>query len=239
VYYSIKKYFGLLALLSATTITLFDCGGGSSSAPTLNLFAAWKTYTTEGYFLTGVISGYCQGTRAQTLKPVGLGQNVTTPPVSAFIQDVSEIDVLGPNQSTLCTSLYGNPAFRVYYDPVAFTPMTDGLEPKHYVYSNQVAHPTSVTAGSKGTFLTSLNYAGTANPVSKGVVSWEVKADTATTLLWITTNTATTLDDRLLFKSITTYRLNANNTITDLRKNIQLSNLATGGNGDQNIYETY
>jgi len=31
VFYSFKKYFGLLALLSVTTITLFACGGGSSA----------------------------------------------------------------------------------------------------------------------------------------------------------------------------------------------------------------
>jgi hypothetical protein len=47
------------------------------------------------------------------------------------------------------------------------------------------------------------------------------------------------MTDQLLFKSITTYRINSNNTLTDLRKNIQPTNLATGELGDQNIYETY
>ena len=106
-----------------------------------------------------------------------------------------------------------------------------------YVYENQVALPTSVTAGSKGTYYTSKKY-NSGNLVFNTVNTWEVKADTSTTLLYITTNTATTPGGQLLYNSITTYRLNANNTLTDLRKNIQASNLVTGS-GDQNIYETY
>jgi hypothetical protein len=240
-FHTLKKYFGLATLLSVTTITLFACGGGSSSSPTLNLFAAYKTFAEEGYFLPGVISGYCQGTRAQTFQPGvpdGVNPNSNEP---AFIQNVSETDVLAPNQSQLCRTFYSNPAFTVYFDPDAFTPQSD-LIGSGYVYANQVALPTSVTAGSKGTYYTSEKFDTTGpNPVlvTKTVNTWEVKADTATTLLYITTNTATTPSDQLLYKSITTYRLNANNTLTDLRKNIQLSNIASGGNGDQNIYETY
>jgi hypothetical protein len=239
---TLKKYFGLATLLSVTTITLFACGGGSSSSPTLNLFAAYKTFAEEGYFLPGVISGYCQGTRAQTFQPGVLGVNPNTPPVPAFIQSVSETDVLAPNQPQLCQTFYSNPAFTVYFDPDAFTPQSD-LSGSGYVYANQVTLPTSVTAGSKGTYYTSQKFNTTDpnNPVLvfNTVNTWEVKADTATTLLYITTNTATTPSDQLLYKSITTYRINANNTLTDLRKNIQASNIATGGNGDQNIYETY
>ncbi len=118
--------------------------------------------------------------------------------------------------------------------------MAAGPPPKGYVYENQVAYPASVTAGSKCTFFTFLNYgANSATPVSKGINAWEVTADTPTTLLFTTINAATTMTDQLLFKSITTYRINSNNTLTDLRKNIQPTNLATGGLGDQNIYETY
>jgi hypothetical protein len=242
---TIKKYFGLAAILSGSTITLFACGGGSSSAPTLNLFVAYKAFATEGYFLPGVISGYCEGTRAQTFQPGALGVNPNDS-APAFIQNVSEIDVLAPAQSpaqqAFCGGFYSNPAFSIYFDPVAFTPQSD-LSGSGYVYSNQVAFPTSVTAGSKGTYYTSQKFNTTVpnNPVLtlNTVNTWEVKADTATTLLYITTNTGTTPTGQLLFKSITTYRLNANNTLTDLRKNIQISNLSTGGNGDQNIYETY
>ena len=63
--------------------------------------------------------------------------------------------------------------------------------PKGYVYENQVAYPASVTAGSKGTFFTFLNYgANSATPVSKGINTWEVTADTPTTLLFTMINTA-------------------------------------------------
>ena len=246
--FNIKKYFGIAVLTSVTAISLSACGGGSSdgdsnSSPTLNLFAAYKEFATKGYFLTGVISGYCQGTRAQTFEPGVLGEKSGDPPVPALIQEVSEIDVLGPSPTQLCTSFYGNPSFTVYYDPDTITPISD-LSGTGYVYENQVALPISVTAGSKGTYYTSKkyvydsvndNYTLAFNTVN----TWEVEADTPTTLLYITTNTATTLTDQLLYKSITTYRLNSDNTLTDLRKNIQPSNLVTQGQGDQNIYETY
>ena len=237
---TIKKHVGLAALLSYTTIALFACGGGASTPPTLNLFAAYKTFAEEGYFLTGVISGYCQGTRAQTFRRGVPGYTSSNPPVPALIQSVSEIDVLATGSSAFCQSFYRNPSFDVYFDPNTFTPMNDGSG-LGYVYENQVALPTSVTAGSNGTFFTSKYYKnvnGERVLEFTTVNTWEVKADTATTLLYIVTNTATTLTNQLFYKSITTYRLNANNTLTDLTKNNQAPNLVTG-TGDQNIYETY
>ena len=81
----------------ALPLIVIACGGGSSSSPTLNLFAAYKTFAEEGYFLTGVISGYCQGTRAQTFKPGVPGENPNIPVAPALIQEVSEIDALGPS----------------------------------------------------------------------------------------------------------------------------------------------
>ena len=226
----------------ALPLIVIACGGGSSSSPTLNLFAAYKTFAEEGYFLTGVISGYCQGTRAHTFKPgIKDGDYPYDTNKKALIQEVSEIDALGPSQPILCNSFYSNPSFTVYYDPATITPMSD-LSGTGYEYTNQVALPTSVTAGSKGTYYTSKKFTTGDNPVLvfNTVNTWEVKADTPTTLLYITTNTATTPapGGQLLYKSITTYRLNANNTLTDLKKNIQASNLVTGS-GDQNIYETY
>ena len=186
-----------------------------------------------------MISGYCQGTRAQTFQRGSLGVNPNDN-AAALIQSVSETDVLGSSPAALCQSFYGNPAFTVYYDPVTFTPQSDLLG-TGYVYENQVALPTSVTAGSKGTFYTSKKYYSNNVLAYNTVNTWEVEADTPTTLLYITTNTSTAPapGGQLLYKSITTYRLNANNTLTNLRKNIQASNIATGGNGDQNIYETY
>jgi hypothetical protein len=57
--------------------------------------------------------------------------------------------------------------------------------------------------------------------------------------LFITNNKAyTSVGNLLLFSQTTWYRLNANNTLTPLRKNIQPTALLTG-NGDQNIDEVY
>lgn len=87
---------------------------------------------------------------------------------------------------------------------------------------------------------TYLNYDGEPIPLTSGAITWAVTADTATTLLWTTTDTAKVYGTELLiYKSITTYRINANSTLTDLYKNIQATTIATQGQGDQNIYEVY
>jgi hypothetical protein len=58
--------------------------------------------------------------------------------------------------------------------------------------------------------------------------------------LWITTDSAKVYGTELLiYNSITTYRINANNTLTPLKKEVQATTIATKGAGDQTIYETY
>ena len=133
----------------------------------------------------------------------------------------------------------GGKVYKIYYDPTTLVPITNGSNPPGTVYSNQVPLPTSVTAGSSGTWFTTLTYENSV-PVIEGTLTWTVTADTPTTLLFTTTNTAYTfVGKQLLFNSITTYRLNANNTLTDLRKNVQVTTIVTGGQGDQNLYEVY
>ena len=73
-----KRYSGIAILISITTISLSACGGGysdgdSSSPPTLKLFEVWNTFATGSTTVTGVISGYCQGTKKETFEPKGLG----------------------------------------------------------------------------------------------------------------------------------------------------------------------
>jgi hypothetical protein len=236
-----------LGLTLMATLLLTACGGGgdsssASTSPTLNLNAAYTSYIKGGSQVTAVISGYCQGTRVLTYSATSLGVNLTGVP--ALISNNNETDTLDSNASQFCRSFYssnnGGKTYQIYYDPTNVTPITSGANPQYYVYSNQVAPPTSVTAGRTGTLATYINYDGTPVPITSGAITWAVTADTPTTLLWTTTDTAKVYGTEVLvYKSITTYRLNANNTLKDLYKHIEASTIATQGQGDQNIYEVY
>jgi hypothetical protein len=236
-----------LALLSI--VILAACGGGdssSSSSPTLNLNAAYTSVVTGGLKQTGTISGYCQGTRQQTYTPTVSGKTLSG--AAALISYESEIDSLVAGSNEFCKSFYsydGSATIPIYYDPTNVTPITSGATKNGYplglVWSNQSAPPTSVTAGATGTLATYVNYTGdSSRPATEGSRTWKVEADTATTLLWITTDSAKVYGTELLiYNSITTYRINANNTLTPLKKEVQATTIATKGAGDQTIYETY
>ena len=229
-----------LGLFLIPTVLLVACGDGdssSSSSPTLNLNAAYSSYVKGGSSVTGEISGYCQGTKVWTFTPTYSG--TTLDGKAAIIADESQSDLLVANSNKFCMSYYSSKAYQVYYDPTTVVPITNGSKPPGTVYSNQVPLPDSVTAGSSGTWFTTLTYENSL-PVIESTLTWAVTADTPTTLLFTTTNTAYTFEGKkLLYNSITTYRLNANNTLTDLRKNVQVTAIVTGGQGDQNIYEVY
>ena len=233
-----------LGLSLIPTLLLAACGDGdsiSSSSPVLNLNAAYSSYVKGGSSVTGEISGYCQGTKVWTMSSTYSG--ITLDGKAAIIANEYQSDFMAANSNKFCTSYYssnnGGKVYQLYYDPTTVVPITNGSEPPGTVYSNQVPLPASVTAGSSGTWFTTLTYENSV-PVVSGTLTWAVTADTPTTLLFTTTNTAYTFEGKkLLYNSITTYRLNANNTLTDLRKNVQVTAIVTGGQGDQNIYEVY
>jgi hypothetical protein len=225
-------------------VLLAACGEGdsaSSSSPTLNLNAAYSSYVKAGSSVTGEISGYCQGTKVWTMSSTYSGTTLDGKP--AIIANEYQSDFMAANSNKFCTTYYssnnGGKVYQLYYDPTTVVPITNGSHPPGTVYSNQVPLPDSVTAGSSGTWFTTLTYENSV-PVVSGTLTWAITADTPTTLLFTTTNTAYTFEGRkLLYNSITTYRLNADNTLRDLRKNVQVTTIVTGGQGDQNIYEVY
>lgn len=238
--------FGV-ALLSAATLAA--CGDGDSSSsipPILNLNAAYTSWVKGGSTITGTVSGYCQGTRKQTFTPTVSGQTLSG--VAALITTESEIDSIVADSNEFCKSFYsydGSTSSSYYFDPTNVTPITIGATKNGYplglVWSNQAAPPTSVTVGATGTLATYVNYTGDSpRPATEGSRTWKVSADTATTLLYITTDTAKVYGTELLiYNSITTYRINANNTLTSLSKEVQATTIATKGQGNQTIYETY
>jgi hypothetical protein len=103
-----------------------------------------------------------------------------------------------------------------------------------------MAPPTSVTVGASGTLATYVNYisdsrnpSGPTIPVEEGSRTWQIIPDTATTLMYVTTDIAKLYGtDVVLYTSVTNYRLNANNTLTALYKTVQAGTLDA-------IYETY
>ena len=248
IFHFIKKYL-TVSVISFLSIGLAACGGGdssSSSSPTLNLNAAYTGYVKAGSTITGDISGYCQGTRKLTFTPTVSGKTLSG--VAALISNEIETDSLVAGSSEFCKSFYsfnGSTSNPIYYDPTNVTPITSGATkngyPLGYAYSNQAAPPTSVTAGATGTLATYLAYTGdSSRPATSGTITWTVTADTATTLLWTTTDSRKVYEtEALIYNSITTYRINADNTLTALYKNIQATTIATMGYGNQDIKETY
>jgi hypothetical protein len=234
-----------LALLS--TVMLAACGGGdssstssSSSSLTLNLNAAYEKYTIGGSSITGTISGYCQGTKVWTLSPTYSGTTLDGKP--ALIQKEYESDFMVPNSNQFCKTFYGSSnggnKSPIYYDPKTYVPISSGSNPPTTVYQNQIPFPTSVNAGSSGVWFDTITYSGTV-PLATSIQTWQVTADTPTTLMLITNNKAYTyVGNQLLFNQSNYYRINANNTLTNLRKNIKPTGLVTR-DGDQNIDEVY
>jgi hypothetical protein len=222
------------------------------TSPTLNLNAAYTTQVKGGTTISGTIFGYCQGTRQQTFTPTRSGQTLSG--AAALITNETETDSIPTSSNSFCKSFYsydGSTSTPYYFNPTNVTPMSSGATQNGYplglVWSNQMAPPTSVTAGATGTLATYVNYtsnssnpSGPTIPVEYGGRNWKIVPDSATTLLYIATDIAKVYGtDVVIYTSTTNYRLNANNTLTALYKQVQASNIATQGQGYQNIYETY
>jgi hypothetical protein len=220
------------------------------SSPTLNLNAAYTSWIKGGSSITGTIFGYCQGTRQQSLTATVSGQTLSG--AAALITYETDTDSVPASSNAFCKSLYsGSTNTPYYFDPTNVTPISSGAtkngSPLGFVWSNQMAPPTSVTAGASGTLGTHVNYisnpsnpSGPTIPDQYGSRTWNIIADTPTTLLFITTDVAKVYGtDVLIYTSIKNYRLNANNTLTALYKELQATNIATQGQGNQTIYETY
>jgi hypothetical protein len=159
---------------------------------------------------------------------------------------------MAANSNVFCTNFYKhNDINQVkntnYYDPSTIVPISNGSNPPGTVYQNQIPFPTSVTAGSSSAWFNTITYENSV-PAATSNQTWSVTADTPTTLMFITNNKAyTSVGNQLLFNQTTWYRINADNTLTALRKNIQVTELGiflfSGGTivqpGIQNIDEVY
>jgi hypothetical protein len=215
------------------------------SSPTLNLNAAYTTQVKGGSTITGTIFGYCQGTRQQTFTSTVSGKTLSG--AAALITYETETDSIPASSNAFCKSFYkydGSTSTPYYFDPTTVTPISSGAtqngSPLGLVWSNQMAPPSSVTVGATGTLATYVNYisdsrnpSGPTIPVEEGSRTWQIIPDSATTLMYVTTDTAKLYGTNvLLYTSVTNYRLNANNTLTALYKTVQAATLDT-------IYETY
>jgi hypothetical protein len=215
------------------------------SSPTLNLNAAYTTQVKGGTTIKGTIFGYCTGTRQQTFTPTVSGQTLSG--AAALITNETEIDTIPASSNTFCKNFYkydGSTSTPYYFNPTDVTPISSGATqngtPLGLVWSNQMAPPTSVTVGASGTLATYVNYisdsrnpSGPTIPVEEGSRTWQIIPDTATTLMYVTTDIAKLYGtDVVLYTSVTNYRLNANNTLTALYKTVQAGTLDA-------IYETY
>jgi len=224
-----------LAIL-ALPLFVAACGGGgdsssSSPAPTLNLNAAYVAYIKNGSSTTSTISGYCAGTARVTDSAAYSGKNYDG--VAALIVNNSEVDTVAANSPALCSNIFssneGGQVYKKFYDPTTLLPMNEGGSQKWEIYSGQQALPSSVTAGTQGTFYNLTDYKGGSSPVTSGVVTYAVTSDTATTLFVTMTETMKLVANGApYYTANTVFRLNANNTLSQVSTKIQAYPAATG-----------
>jgi len=222
------------------------CGGGGDSsssstpAPTLNLNAAYVDYIKTGNTTTSTISGYCSGTTVVTNSAAYSGKNGAG--VNALKVNNNQVDTIPATNTALCKQIYdsndGGQTYFNFYDATTSLPISDGYTPKYVVITGSQSFPTSVTAGSAGSFYTYQDFKGGTSAVTSGVVTYAVSADSASTLLITITDTQTVISSGAPYATTATvYRLNANNTISQVSKKLQGYNAATGI-GDLVINET-
>lgn len=225
--------------LSIATL-LAACGGGSggSSSPAapaaLNLNAAYKSLIQGGDSVLYTLAGDCTGYSSQTALPAYDFKNWATPAVDVWAVDNVQFDTLSTasQASAGCTKLFNsnsNEVNREFYSPTNQTVVNSGGSGSYWtIYAEQNPMPTSVSAGSTGTLYTWKNYMGASstagNPVYTGTVNYSVKADTATTLLVDIIETSTEVaTGKPAWTATKTYRLNANNSLTNLSFSIVAS----------------
>jgi hypothetical protein len=220
----------------ALPLLIAACGGGGDSssstpAPTLNLNAAYVDYIKTGSQTTSTISGSCTGTTVVTNSAAYSGKNGAG--VTALKVNNNQVDTIPATNSSICKQIYdsndGGQTYINFYDATTSLPISDGYTPKYTVITSSQSFPTSVTAGSAGSFYTYQDFKGGASAVTTGVVTYAASADSASTLLITITDTQTVISSGAPYVTTTTvYRLNANNTISQVSKKQQGYNAATG-----------
>ena len=220
----------------ALPLFIAACGGGGDSsssstpAPTLNLNAAYVDYMKTGNQTTRTISGGCSGTEVETNSAAYSGKNGAG--VTGLIVNNSVVDTISASSPTVCTTKLFSGKGNInknFYDATTLLPLADGYTPLYYVYSNQQSPPTSVTAGASGTLYTYQDYNGGSSPFTSAVVTYAVSADSASTLLVTVTETATLVSSGAPYFTVaTTYRLNANNTLSEISQKGTVYNSVTG-----------
>lgn len=212
-------------------LILAGCGGGggsgsgSSAAPTLNLNAAYASMLTNGDSVLYTLSGDCTGTSSQTKLPAYATTNFATPAVDVLAVQELQFDTLSAasQASSICTDIFNsqnNDVNTTFFSPTNQTLVNDGWTNYWRVYSEQASLPTTVTAGSSGVISKWKDYNGASStagtPAETGTLSYSVAADTATTLLVTITDAGTNTATGDSWSNATTYRLNANNTLSNL-----------------------
>lgn len=225
--------FAIRSAIAASAISILAaCGGGSSggggtaSGPTLNLNAAYASFITSGSSVAWTLSGDCEGTSVETFLPAYDAFNFEATPIKVLAVNEIQVDKISSTSKALaaCNKIYNsnnNETYAEFYSPTTQTIVNSGGDEFWNVYSDQAALPTSVTVGSSGTIYTSKDFGGASStagtPKQTSIVTYAVTADTATTLLvTLTSSGKDGATGKTLYTFSTTYRLNANNTLTPL-----------------------
>ena len=221
--------FACTAVLTATLMAA--CGGGGGDPPatvsppvdmTFALQAGYQARVVSGATNDfTVVAGNCNGTARISTAAATPSTFETVPGVSSAQVSTLNFTNCAPATTTVTGTTYYNATFV----PIGSS-VVGGEGAKFSVLPTDL--PASVKVGQTGTFATLTTYTdSTFNvPTGKRVLSYEIKADTATTAI---TNIVTRSYDQvnLLATETLTYRMAENGTLTLTLFDVQFSTTST------------
>lgn len=213
------------ALLSAALLAA--CGGGGGDAPiadnppveaTFALKAGFQARIGSGASDDFTVSGNCTGTARIATLPATAATFEGVVGVSA-----SQTSTLKTNCSSATNSTTGLTFYNTNYAPIGSSVVGSGGEYAKFE-SPPLDWPTAVRVGQSGTIATLITYIDSTLAVTTGkrIISYEIKADTATTAI---ANIITRSYDQvaLLATETMSYRIAENGTLTPVLLDVQFS----------------
>lgn len=212
-----------------STALLAACGGGGGDAPIVNNPPIEATFALKSGFQARIVSGAsdnytvsgdCRGT----------ARIATLPAAAATFEGVVGVSALQTStlNFTNCSPATNSATGLTFYN-ANYAPIGSSVVNSEYAKfeSPPLDWPAAVKVGQSGTIATLITFADRALAATgKRIISYEIKADTATTAI---ANIITRSYDRaaLLATETMSYRMAENGTLTPLLLDVQFSTTST------------
>lgn len=214
------------AVLSAALLAA--CGGGGGDAPIADNPPVGATFALKAGFQARIVSGASDDFNVSG-GCIGAARITTLPATAATFEGVvgvssSQTSTLKTNCSSATNSTTGLTFYNANYAPIGSSVVNSEYAKFE---SPPLDWPAAVKVGQSGTIATLITYADRAlAPTGKRTISYEIKADTATTAI---ANIITRSYDlaALLATETMSYRIAENGTLTPLLLDVQFSTTST------------